>query len=87
MYQERGICVVERRRKRMIVPIIYFMAEIIVAWLMLVLIQLNFNIIEWSVWSILFFMMVIGYSALKTIHVYRRQRNYPENSDDMSLKI
>ncbi len=77
MYQERGIRTVERRRKRMIVPIIYFMAEIIVVWLILVLIQLNFNIAEWSLWSILLFMIVIAYSALKTIHVYKRQKNYP----------
>ena len=83
MYQKRGLRTDERRRKRMFIPLIHFMAEVAVAWLILTLIQLNFNILEWSIWSILIFMLVISYSALKTVHVYERQKDYPENNKEV----
>ena len=79
MYQDKEIRRGERRRKRIFIPIIYFIAEITVTWLILTLVQLNFNILEWSAWSIVLFIMVVSYSALKTVHVYERQKNYPEN--------
>lgn len=83
MYQNREIRTDERRRKRMFIPIMYFMAEATVVWLVLTLIQLNFNILEWSIWSILFFIMAVGYSALKTVHVYERQKDYPKNKKEV----
>ena len=79
MYQDKDIRIDERRRKRVFIPIIYFIAEITVAWLVLTLVQLNFNILEWSIWSILLFLIVVIYSVLKTVHVYERQKDYPEN--------
>ena len=79
MYQDREVRTSERRRKRMFIPIMYFIAEVTVVWLILTLIQLNFNILEWSIWSIIAFIMAISYSALKTVHVYERQKDYPEN--------
>ena len=78
MYQDKEIRRDERRRKRVFIPIIYFIAEITVAWLVLTLVQLNFNILEWSVWSIILFVMVVSYSVLKTVHVYERQKDYPD---------
>ena len=79
MYQDREIRTVERRRKRIFIPIVYFMAEVTAVWLVLTLIELNFNILEWSIWTILVFILVLSYSALKTVHVYNRQKDYPES--------
>ncbi len=79
MYQDNEIRTGERRRKRVFIPIIYFIAEVTVAWLVLTLVQLNFNILEWSVWSIVLFVMVVSYSVLKTVHVYERQKDYPKD--------
>ncbi len=79
MYQDREIRTVERRRKRIFIPIVYFMAEITAVWLVLTLIELNFNILEWSIWTILVFILALSYSALKTVHVYNRQKDYPES--------
>ena len=79
MYQDKDIRIDERRRKRVFIPIIYFIAEVTVAWLVLTLVQLNFNILEWSVWSIVLFIMVVSYSVLKTVHVYERQKDYPKD--------
>ena len=73
----------ERRKKRMIIPAVYFVAEVVLSWLILSLIQLNFNINTWSIWSLLIFIAVVVYSMFKTIHVYRRQRNYT-NSDEVN---
>ncbi len=78
MYRETHVRVGERRRKRMVIPAIYFIAEITLFWLILSLIQLEFNIEHWEVWSIILFVIATLYSTFKTIHVYRRQKDYPE---------
>jgi len=67
----------ERRKKRVLVPAFYFLAEMMVLWLVLSLIQLKFNPLIWNTWAIFIFMLVVSYSIAKTIHVYRRQKNYP----------
>jgi len=77
MYREKRRRVYERRRKRMLIPAIYFVAEVVLAWLILSLIQLNFNFTEWSIWGLLIFIISVLYSTFKTIHVYRRQKSYP----------
>ena len=79
MYRSRRGRVYERRRKRKFIPAIYFIAEVVLVWLILSLIQLNFNILEWNIWSLLIFIVSVLYSTFKTIHVYRRQKNYPES--------
>ncbi len=79
MYQNREVRTVERRRKRRFIPIIYFMAEVTAIWLVLTLIELNFNIFEWSMWSLFIFIILFIYSTFKTIHIYKRQKNYPES--------
>ena len=77
MYRDKRGRVYERRRKRKFIPAIYFMAEVVLAWLILSLIQLSFNFDEWSIWAVLIFIVSVLYSTFKTIHVYRRQKNYP----------
>ena len=67
---------IERREKRFIVPIIYLMAEILVTWLVLTLIQLEFDIREWEVWAIVILFIGGIYSIIKTVNVYQRQKNY-----------
>ena len=66
----------ERRRKRLITPIIYFLAEIIFYWLALSLIQLEFNFINWDIWAILIIIVTSIYSVMKTVHIYKRQKDY-----------
>ena len=52
------------------------MAEVVFLWLILVLIQLNFNIFEWNILAIIVFSIGIMYSIMKTMHVYQRQQDY-----------
>ena len=69
--------IVNRRKKRMITPSVYFIAEVILAWLILSFVQLNFDINGWAIWSLIIFVGVFIYGLTKTIHVYKRQKNYP----------
>ena len=82
MYREKRRRVYERRRKRMLIPAIYFLAEVILVWLILSLIQLNFYFDEWNIWSLIIFIVSFIYSTFKTIHVYSRQKNYPSSKKD-----
>lgn len=66
----------ERRRKRLITPIIFFLAEIVFYWLVLSLIQLEFNVKKWAIWAMAIFILGIVYSLIKTVHIYKRQRDY-----------
>jgi len=81
MYKNPHARVGERRKKRMVVPIIYFMAEVVLVWLIFTLIEMNFNVTEWNVLSILVFVTAVLYSTFKTIHIYRRQREYSDNNE------
>ena len=66
----------ERRKKRMFIPALYFIAEMVLVWLVLSIIQVNFDILEWSLWSIIIFTLAMAYSLAKTVHIYKRQKNY-----------
>ena len=79
MRDARDSKIKERRKKRMVIPIIYFIAETTLAWLVLSLIQVDFNIKHWSIWSIIILLLSVSYSISKTIHVYRRQKDDPKN--------
>ncbi len=79
MYRNKRGRIYERRRKRKFIPAIYFVAEVVLSWLILSLIQLDFNLFEWSAWSFIIFTISVIYSTFKTIHVYRRQKNYPDS--------
>ena len=68
----------ERRKKRMILPAIYSILEMVFMWLALSLIHLSFDFRAWSVLGYLVFIAFMLYSVGKTIHVYRRQKNYPD---------
>jgi len=66
----------ERRRKRTFAPIIYMLAEVILAWIILSLINLSFQVQTWEMWShiVLFFAFI--YSGYKTFVVLDRQKEY-----------
>ena len=66
----------ERRKKRMFVPAFYFLAEMVFVWLVFSIIQVDFDIRSWSIWSLIVFFIALIYSLSKMIHVYKRQRNY-----------
>ena len=68
--------VIERRKKRMFIPALYFIAEMVFVWLVLSIIQVQFDMREWSLWSAIIFTFAIAYSLAKTVHVYKRQKNY-----------
>lgn len=68
----------ERRRKRLFLPIIYLIAEVVLAWLVLSLVQLEFDPSKWSIWAVVLFMIGLVYSITKTVHVFQRQKDYPE---------
>jgi len=66
----------ERRKKRMFIPAFYFLAEMVLTWLVLSIIQVNFDIREWSLWSVIIFILAVAYSLSKKIYVYKRQKKY-----------
>jgi ABC-type transport system involved in cytochrome bd biosynthesis fused ATPase/permease subunit len=74
----------ERRRKRTITPIIYFFVETIFVWLVLGLIQINFNMFTWSFWAITMFIIAVIYSIIKTVNVYQRQKDYIESNEKVN---
>jgi len=75
----------ERRRKRLIIPIIYFIFEIIFFWLVLSLIQMQFTFESWNQWALVIFIAAVAYSLFKTIHIYKRQKNYTRESEITKL--
>jgi len=77
----------ERRRKRMLLPAVYLMAEIVVIWLALALVQLKFSFMSWSLWSMLIFVGAVTYAVIKTIHVYKRQKDYLTVKEFKKYKI
>jgi len=81
MYRRVGVREGERRRKRMVIPIIYFLAEVVLFWLIFTLIEMNFNVIQWSLYSIAIFVVGLFYSIFKTVHIYRRQKEYSDNNE------
>ena len=66
----------ERRRKRLIIPMVYMLVEIVCLWLILALIQVKFNMLEWNFWALAIFILGSVYSIFKTIHIYKRQKDY-----------
>jgi len=68
----------ERRKKRLVIPMVYFILEVIFMWLVLSLIQLKFDPRDWAIWSVGIFLLVGVYSFSKTLHVYQRQKDYKE---------
>ena len=82
---EERIRVEERRRKRFIIPIIYFLLEIIFYWLVLSLLQLEFTFKEWSVWSMVLFFLGVAYAVIKTVYIYKRQKDYPREGEITKL--
>jgi len=79
MRDNKGIKVGERRKKRMLIPAVYFVVETIFVWLILSLIEVDFNIVYWNLWSMAILGVAFLYSISKTFHVYHRQRDYPES--------
>jgi len=65
----------ERRRNRLIAPLIYFFAELILAWLILSIINFSFDIMAWASWSYIALFILFLYSANKTSKIYKRQKN------------
>ena len=68
----------ERRKKRLFIPTLYFIMEMLFIWLVLSLIQLKFDLRDWEIWSMGVFVLFGIYSFSKTVHVYKRQKNYKE---------
>ena len=66
----------ERRRKHYITPIIYFLAELSFLWIVLSIIEINFNIQEWKSWAVIAFCVGAIYPAYKTVKIFIRQKNY-----------
>lgn len=64
----------EKRRKRVFVPIVYLLAEIILVWILLSLLNISFNVQSWSVISYMILFVAVGYSLYKTVIIYERQK-------------
>ena len=66
----------ERRKKRYITPIVYALAEITLAWLIISIAMIDFNIYRWNIWGKLILSISTIYSIYKMILIYKRQKNY-----------
>jgi hypothetical protein len=66
----------ERRRNRKFVPAIYFILELIFMWLVLTILQLSCNPIDWELWSQVVMVLFASYALLKMLHIYKRQKDY-----------
>ena len=77
MRNETHVDVGDRRRKRVFIPFIYFLLEVVAIWLVLSLFQVSFNVKSWSIFSMAIFAGVTLYSLSKMLTVYKRQRDYP----------
>jgi len=69
----------ERRKKRVFTPIIYFVLECIFVWLVLSLIQVDFDMNSWSLWSKVVLGCFTLYFFMKMRNIYERQKSYPDN--------
>jgi len=68
----------ERRKKRVFLPAIYFILELIFVWLVFVILQISYNPLNWDLWCQILMIISAVYSFLKMLHVYNRQKDYPE---------
>lgn len=68
----------ERRKKRYVIPIIYFLLEVILVWLVLAIINVDFHMERWNPLSYVALFVASGYSLYKTYKIYCRQKNYSE---------
>ena len=66
----------ERRHKHYITPIIYFLAEVSFIWIILSVVEISFNIVEWRALAIIALIVGAIYPAYKTVNIFIRQRNY-----------
>ncbi len=68
----------ERRKKRVFLPVVYFILELTLVWLVFVILQLSYNPLAWDLWSQILMVLFGIYSFLKMLHVYNRQKDYPK---------
>ena len=71
--------IIERRKKRLFVPAIYFILELIFMWLVLTILEMSFNPLDWELWSQLVMVFFSAYALFKMIHIYNRQEDYFED--------
>ena len=71
-----GNKIIERRQKRKFAPAIYFILELILIWLVLTVLEVNYNPMDWTIWSQIS-MIVFGiYAIFKMLYIYNRQKRY-----------
>ncbi len=68
----------ERRKKRVFLPIVYFILELTLAWLVFVILQISYNPLDWAVWSQVLMILFVIYAFFKMLHIYNRQKDYPK---------
>lgn len=69
----------EKRRKRFFTPIIYMFAEVTLAWILLSVVNVSFQIQTWEIWGHIFLLFAFIYSGYKTYLVFDRQKAYASN--------
>ena len=67
-----------RRRKRLIAPTLYFILEIGIIWLLISLFEMSFDMKEWLILSIVFFSGGTFSRLIKTINIYKRQKEFSD---------
>jgi len=66
----------EKRRKRTFAPLIYMFAEVTLAWIILSVINVSFQVQTWELWSHIVLLFAFMYSGYKTFVVLDRQKEY-----------
>ena len=73
---DNGKYTFEKRRKRTFTPIIYMFAELTLAWIILSVINVSFQVQTWEMWSHIALLFVFIYSGYKTFVDINRQKAY-----------
>jgi hypothetical protein len=66
----------ERRRKHYIIPIIFTLLEMTLYWLIISIIEIDFNFKNWDFWGRFGFLILSLYSIYKMMKIYKRQKKY-----------
>jgi len=56
-------------------PLFFLFAELVLAWLVVSIIQVDFDIRNWQLWGKALLGLVAIYSLSKTARVFKRQRD------------
>jgi len=71
---QRNFMEKRRRRPSYLIPILFFMLEILLVWLVISLLNWDLNILQWNVYTYAIALAWIIFSIIKLMIVLKRQK-------------